>query len=305
MGMRTPGFEAEPYLREFESYLKSRNKEESTIKLYLTEIRQFCGWLCKREKTLLAATQKDLLSVRDEMYESGMKPSTINKTMSVLSSFFKWAKEQNYVACNFAEHVRFLEPKKQQPPRWLSREEEERLLEYAAKERNPFKRTRNEALIYVMLYAGLRVDEVSQLRLDSLQGHELVVFDNGEEARRVPINENTRSKLEAWLQERSLPGKSGYSDSPYLFVTERSGCMQPRSIQFVVEGLSEKLGFPVWGQILRHTYCRKMAEQGLPVEEVRRRAGHKSVMTTWQYFDHESGSFQGKGDVLSADSEAR
>ncbi|WP_134704762.1 tyrosine-type recombinase/integrase [Ammoniphilus sp. YIM 78166] len=58
--------------------------------------------------------------------------------------------------------------------------------------------------------------------------------------------------------------------------------MQPRAIQFVVEGYSDKL-FAVTCQILRHTYCRRLVEQGIPLQQIKQWAGHKSIQSTFRY----------------------
>jgi integrase/recombinase XerC len=60
--------------------------------------------------------------------------------------------------------------------------------------------------------------------------------------------------------------------------------MQPRAVQFVIEGFSGKLGFPIVCQHLRHTYCRMKALRGTPAYELKELAGHKSLITTYRYY---------------------
>ncbi|MCS7460179.1 tyrosine-type recombinase/integrase [Paenibacillus doosanensis] len=282
MGQLDSGLEAD--LQQFKMYLHERNKEASTVKIYACEIRRFLEWMQQQSKELSQIRPEDVISASYALHEQNASYATINKSISIVSSFFKWAKERGRVASNPAEHIRLLTQDKAEPPRWLSEEEEARLVQVAVKERNTFKRTRNEALVAVMLYAGLRVDEVSQLRLESLRNEALIVYEDDAEARRVPIDETTRQKLQAWLAERMQAGKREYAESPFLFVTERSGKMQPRAIQFVIEGFSERLGFPILCQYLRHTYCRRLAERGVPLERIKQQAGHKATLTTWRYF---------------------
>jgi integrase/recombinase XerC len=271
-------------LQQYYVYLQEQQKEASTIKIYLSEIEQFLSWFLSMKKSLLDVDQNDLFRYRDRMLDRRMKISSINKSISILSSFFKWAMKQGYVRYNYAERIRLWDDDKPEKPRWLSSQEVERLLQCASEEKNPFKKTRNEALIYVMLYAGLRVEEVSELLLTSLtEKEEMIVFDQGREKRRVPVTPNVREKLSLWLTQRNNTRKEIHRKSPYFFVTERSGKMQPRAIQFVIENISEKLGFPVTCQMLRHTYCRRLAEQGIPIEVIQRLAGHKSTLTTYQY----------------------
>jgi site-specific recombinase XerD len=275
--------EAKTWIQRFTGYLMAKNKEESTIKLYVAEITHFINWLSQTGKSIHSVLQEDILASRDELYLQGKKLSTINKYVSILTTFFSWAKEAGYVTHNPAADTRIFTPRKKGPPRWLSAEEVSRLLELAAGEKNPLKRARNEALLHVLLFAGLRVEEVSELKVESHQGDELVVFDKSAELRRVPIPEATSEKLTEWIARRTFFNKR-QSDRSFLFVTERSDCMKPRAIQFVLKKYSEKLGFTVNCHDLRNTFCRRLAVQGTPIQLLKRWAGHKSFLTSYQYY---------------------
>jgi len=292
-GLPGPESESETYLEAFIGFLKQREKEHSTVKMYECEIKSYLRHLAGENKQLKAVEPADIWAWRERMLQRGMKPSTINKSISILSSFFKWAKSMGHIALNPCERSRVLEGRKDAPRR-LTPEEETRLLRLCADERSIFKRVRNEALIHVLLYAGLRVEEVSNLRLNSLRDSLLVVFDEDAEARIVPVDEATVRKLEAWIEVRTAEAarKREYEASPYLFVSERSGYFQPRSIQFVIEGYSGQMGASFVCQTLRHTYCYNLVKQGLPIEQVKARAGHKSVLSTHRYFERTADSFQ-------------
>ncbi|CAG7649770.1 Tyrosine recombinase XerC [Paenibacillus solanacearum] len=275
---------SEQWIEPFTHYLREKGKEESTVKLYAAEIAHFLHWLQRSDKSLVSVVQEDIFASRDELYLQGKRLSTINKYVSILASFFKWAEGQGMVKSNPAASARYYTPKKNELPRWLNSEEETRLLALAGQEKNPFKRSRNVALLYVLLYAGLRLDEVSELRVSSVLPGELVVYDRGTELRRVPLDAKTQAVLGEWIEQRALAGKECYKTSDFLFVTERSGSMQPRAVQFVVEGYAEKLGFEISCHDLRNTFCRRLAEQGAPIMMMKRWAGHKSFLTSYQYY---------------------
>jgi integrase/recombinase XerD len=275
--------ETEQWILQYKDHLLKEGKEESTIKLYGTEIAHFLGWLDRTGKVLASVMQEDIFASRDELYNRGKRLSTINKYVSILASFFRWAEEQGMVKGNPAATARYFTPKSTEFPRWLCGEEEERLIRLAVNEKNPFKRARNEALLHVLLYSGLRVEEVPNLRLGSVQ-EELIVYDEAKEIRRVPIPRETYEKLTQWMQERAAADKDIYNESEYLFVTERSGRMQVRAVQFVIESYAEKLGFDVSCHDLRNTYCRKLASLRTPILHLKTWAGHKSFLTTYQYY---------------------
>ncbi|MEW9668464.1 tyrosine-type recombinase/integrase [Ammoniphilus sp. 3BR4] len=264
----------------------SHSKEQSTVRSYLAEIRHFLTWMEQEEKSLASLSQIDIILFRDEMVERGRKRSTINKWVSIINSFLKWSQEKGILQYNIAEGLRFAESHRDQP-QWLTPEQELQLLLVASQERNAFKRARNEALIYIMLYAGLRVEEVSSLQVQGLQEGELVVFEEGKDAakRKIPILPVMQVKLLEWLKHRSLSPKKVHQESVALFVTERSGFMQPRSIQFVMSGYGEKLGYTLTCQMLRHTFCRRLVEKGISLDQIMRWAGHKTIQSTIRYLD--------------------
>lgn len=276
--------ETEQWMHQYRDHLLKMGKEESTAKLYTAEIGHFLGWLKRTEKSLAAVGQEDIFASRDELYNTGKKLSTINKYVSILASFFRWAEEQGLVKGNPAASARYFTPKNNELPRWLSAEEEEKLLALAGKEKNPFKRARNEALLHVFLHAGLRVEEVPNLQVMSVQAEELIVYDEVKELRRVPIPRDTFEKLMHWIAERAAADKEVYNGSDHLFVTERSGCMQPRAVQFVIEAYAEKLGIEVSCHDLRNTYCRRLAVHRTPILLMKQWAGHKSFLTSYQYY---------------------
>jgi site-specific recombinase XerD len=269
-------------LEDYQTSLKLQNKEESTIKMYVHEVKQFLLWLESQNINIYELKQVDLVMFRDSLLNKGMKVATVNKSLSTLNSFFKWARNNNHTTLSFPDHLRLPEDKGTIKPRWLSHQEEEQLLQVASLEKSPFKRARNEALIYVMLDAGLRVEETSQLQVESLAGGQFSILHDNQFSREVPVNPVVKEKIETWISQRNQTEK--YKESPFLFVTQRSGRMQSRAIQFVIEGYSEKLGFSVNCQILRNTYCRRLVEAGKTVQQVKQYAGHKSIVTSSKYF---------------------
>jgi site-specific recombinase XerD len=265
-------------------HLQSEGKEESTIRFYVAEAEAFLSRLDQGLDSLHRVTSQELLSFRDELAAGGMKRTTINKRMSMLRSFFRWAERIGKALPGVGEGLRLDESRKTEI-RWLHETEERKLLTAVGGNEENRKNVRNAAIVSSMLYAGLRVEEVSLLRMDSVQPSNLLVYDGEGLTRKIPIDDRAYIPLLKWLRLRKELGKSKHRESPHLFVTERSGRMQPRAVQFVVESLCEKAGFSVTCQMLRHTYCRRLAEQGASMERLRAWAGHKSPLTTIQYFD--------------------
>ncbi len=277
-------------IESYRTYLANQRKEDNTIKAYIHEVEGFLGWCTSRRTDLSGLSHETIAAYRDALVSRGVKTATVNKSVSTLSTFFKWAQSVGLAGDNFARRLRLPASKKEEPPRWLTSEEEQALLDAVSKETTTFQRVRNEALIAAMLYAGVKVEEVPQLPTGALRGAELDIYDEGVLARTVPLPPLAFAKLDAWLRLRLSSVKEAHSTSDALFVTERSGTMQPRAVQFVIETYSEKLGIPITSQMLRNTFCRRLAEQHIPVERLKALAGHKTLLTTWKYYRQENKS---------------
>lgn len=271
-------------LRHYEDDLKRREKEASTTKMYVHVMKQFNTWLEAKQKKLAQLTENDVFQFREHLVGKGYKVATINKLISVLRTFLVWATKNHYIQMNIPENLRLYEDKRNTPIKWLTAEEESKLLQILTLEKNPFKKARNEALIYVLLYSGLRIEELSHLQTEAVTKNTIQVIHDGVLSREVPLAQKVAEKVFTWIHVRSSTGKEVYLNSPFLFVTERSGKMQPRAIQFVLEVYSEKLGFPITSHLLRNTYCRRLVDIGFTVEQVKQYAGHKSITTSYKYF---------------------
>src|SRR5690606_33205034 len=94
------------------------------------------------------------------------KPATINKYIAALKVFFSYLTEIGLIKDNPMNRIKMEKIEYAQSSsqtKWLTKEEQERFISYVELEKNEFKRLRNLAIIDLMLYAGLRVNEVASL----------------------------------------------------------------------------------------------------------------------------------------------
>lgn len=266
-------------IRGFRDKLVEEKKERLTIQHYCHEIECFLNYL--GEKKLKEIIHDDIVKYREYLQDAGYRISTINKSMSALNKFLKWAKTQTLVENEISDDLRIIQDPTQRnnKAKWLTVTQENLFVQFVKQERNEMKRARNLLLISFMLHLGLRLEEVSLIKMKDINDRALIIPNN----RTIPIPELTKGYLTEWLRMRSEMNPP-YSNSLSLFFTERSTTMQPRAIQFVIERYRKKLDFPLTAQILRHTYCRRLVEQKLPIQTIKKLAGHKSVQTTFMYY---------------------
>lgn len=152
--------------------------------------------------------------------------------------------------------------------------------------RNDFVRDRNNAMIAVILYAGLRKSEVLRLRVRDVDLDERMILihrgkGRGGGADRVTyIAEELFTILERYLQSRHAHRYV----APELFVSERSGRAVPEiTFRRIVGEIRRASGIPFSLHSLRHSYITMLLRAGTPIHVAAALAGHEKITTTAGY----------------------
>lgn len=153
---------------------------------------------------------------------------------------------------------------------------------------------RDQAIIYVLLYCGLRRAECAGLDLAdmaiSARAGEVRVFGKGGQVRSVPVPVRVRRRVEAWLLERgSAPGPLWYGQKRSTGGGARAqgtGRLTAQGVTRLVERIAAaaRLDRAVTAHDLRHTFAHLLREGGADVAQIQKWMGHSSVTTTARYF---------------------
>jgi len=157
---------------------------------------------------------------------------------------------------------------------------------------------RDEALLNLLLYTGLRVSEAAALRVEDVvlnerSGKVIVRSGKGRRYREVPLHREARRALAAYLAVRSGDRAGDPCDRP-LFLGQR-GPLGARGIQMRLAALGEAAGVAVTPHVLRHTFATRLLRQAkADLVTVATLLGHESVATTAIYTQ------PGEADMLKA-----
>lgn len=149
------------------------------------------------------------------------------------------------------------------------------------------KYRRDRAIIFSLIYAGLRVEELSNLKLTDLDldMKRIRIVGKGMKVRTIPIGNLLLAEIKDWLVFRNEMAKikENVAASPYVFYSQRSPKFSVRGIQTMIESYSlpNKKLTP---HMFRHTFCKWMLKAtNNDIEKVRRLAGHSNIATTSRY----------------------
>lgn len=270
----------------------------NTIISYTNDIKSFFNEMNLQSDDYVTAA--DIRKWVNEMLNpTDVKPlavSTINRRLNSLRSYYAWAVKNEMLQQNPMIDIQDLKSADEESEKimWLTEEEFGDLLHMIRKKLvksrgvNPEEKYRRDrAIIFLLTYAGLRVDELSNLKLTDidLDMKRLRIVGKGMKVRSIPISNILMAEIQDWFTFRAEMAKKKphVEESPYVFYSQRSSKFTVRGIQTMIEGYSlpNKKLTP---HMFRHTFCKWMLKAtNNDIEKVRRLAGHSNIATTSRY----------------------
>ena len=278
---------------DFEDWLLRQDYADHTRGGYLADLRHFAAWFETRTGEAPAPdslTARDLRAYREHLLESGRAVSTVNRRMDALRAWLGWAQRRGLRTDNPARALRRLKQNRPGSVRWLDGRQQAALLQAVerdvqmARSRYPVRqvtRQRDAAMLLAFLYTGLRVSELTALRMDDLtlephRGELLVRAGKGSKQRRVPLNAAARQALREWLDVR--PDTGGEYLFPPLEHNVRDRRLSSRAVQRVVRRFGEQASLPdVTPQVLRPPFAKNLVDAGVSLEMVAVLLGHSNL----------------------------
>jgi site-specific recombinase XerD len=279
-------------------YLQEKGKSENTIISYKNDLNVFFNKMNIQPDEYVTAA--DIRKWINEMLNpTNIKPlavTTINRRLNSLRSYYSWAIKEKILQHNPMADIEDLKSADEVSERimWLTEGEFEDLLliirSKPVKSRGvnqEEKYRRDRAIVYLLTYTGLRVHELSNLKLTDidLDLKRIRVVGKGRKVRTIPISNTLLAEISDWLVFRTemAKNKPHVDHSPYVFYSQRTPKFTVRGIQTMIESYSfqKKKLTP---HMFRHTFCKWMLKAtNNDIEKVRRLAGHSNIATTSRY----------------------
>ena len=276
---------AEDFPCEIDEFLAELHRQETapaTARNYAADLRAFARWFPGATGEAFAAhavTPTDLREYKAYLRTvERRQAATVNRRLAALRRFFGWAKGAGKIADLPTEGVKRI-PAASRTPKALAKREVDRLLRAAERDGNK----RNLAVLLTLRHTGLRVGELSNLRLGDVtiserKGQILVRGGKGNKDRTVPLNNDARQALSAYLAVRPT-----VSDDR-LFIGQRGEALQPQAVQLIVKKYAQRAGLcGVTPHVLRHSFAKHVLDGGEDLATVQRLLGHERLETTAIY----------------------
>jgi integrase/recombinase XerD len=265
-----------PYVKDYLYDQKRRNCRASTIRNNFTTLMLFLAYLKERGRTYLETiTREDLSSFIEHEQDRGMQPNTVSTRLRLLYAFLRYLVDQEVAHPDLLKRkLRVKVP--EALPRAMDPEEVQELLAV-------IKKSRDRALILVLLRSGMRIGELLETRMSELNLREKRITIMEAQKTRVGrvayLSEDACRALTVWLKRRD-------PEKEYLFYGQgrlRLGytAVRVRFARYLEEaGLMHK-GYSL--HCLRHTCATELLNAGMRLECLQQLLGHSSIEMTRRY----------------------
>lgn len=244
---------------------------EKTVRYYDSTIRNVLHSVQKEIKSI----NTDDLRIYLDNYQKRSNASkvTIDNIRRILSSFFAWLEDEDYIVKSPVRRIH-----KVKTCKTVKETYSDEALELM---RDNSECVRDLAIIDMLASTGIRVGELVRLNRNDIdfENRECIVLGKGNKQRKVYFDARTKIHLQAYLRARA-----DESDALFVSLQKPYDRLQISGVEIRLRELGRKLEINrVHPHKFRRTLATMAIDKGMPIEQVQQLLGHQSVDTTLQY----------------------
>lgn len=263
--------DTQSYLKIFLAAKRVEGCSEKTIRYYDSTIRNVLTAIGKEVKMV---TTDDLRVYLDEYQKrSNASKVTIDNIRRILSSFFAWLEDENYITKSPVRRIH-----KVKTCKTVKETYSDEALELM---RDHCEGIRDLAIIDMLASTGIRVGELVKLNRNDVdfENRECIVLGKGNKQRRVYFDARTKIHLQNYLRSRT-----DSNEALFVSLQQPYNRLLISGVEIRLRELGKKLDLnKVHPHKFRRTLATMAIDKGMPIEQVQQLLGHQSVDTTLQY----------------------
>jgi len=278
------GKNSKDIVSRYRRYLKlEKGYSANTLDAYMRDVDKLYRYLAVEQVDVLDVKLEDLEHFAAFISDLGIGPRSLARILSGVRQFYRFLVIDGYLEVDPTE---LLESPKQPDhlPEVLSTAEVD-LLEQAI-DLSKWEGHRNRAIIEVLFSCGLRVSELTNLKLSNLYIEEqyIRVMGKGSKERLVPISPRALDELNYWFADRNVM-KIKLGEEDYVFLNRRGQHLTRTMILIMIKRYAVEAGIKktISPHTLRHSFATSLLEGGADLRAIQAMLGHESIGTTEIY----------------------
>lgn len=272
------------YIEKYIDYLRiQRNYSNNTEINYSIDLEEYESYINKNKIKFDKITYKEIsIYTKYLKDEKNLEPSSINRHLSSLRSFYNFLLNKEVINSNPFKLVNG--PKKPiKLPNYMKYSEFEAMIATCDDSELGI---RNIALLELLLATGARIGELIKIKVNNIDFHnkEVKVLGKGNKERICYFNDHAAESLKRYLNEsRQVLLKNKASE--YLFINHIGTPLTDRGVRTIIDNIIKKssLNTKITPHTFRHTFATMLLNEGCDLKSVQELLGHVNLSTTSIY----------------------
>ena len=266
---------------------------KNTVKSYHSDISQFLKFLFKKKLKNWDSVQSSHFDAwLNQLGAERLSKQSQSRKFTSIRSFSKFLLSERIIKKDFSElSYRPILDKKL--PITLEINEMTQLINVAKSD--TIYGLRDYCIIELMYSAGLRVSELCFLKIEHMNIEDgiLRVFGKGSKERIVPLGENAKRALDAYLV-RSRPSFVNTNTDTTIFLSRMGKGLSRKTIWYMIKRYSEKalIKKAIKPHTMRHSFATHLLEGGADLRSIQDLLGHADISTTQIYTNMQKARLQ-------------
>jgi integrase/recombinase XerD len=275
------------YKVRFSQYLQlERSLSPNSLQAYLSDIDKLSQFALMTSATTgpTDLQSRDLEQFSMWLAELGLAPRSQARVISGIKMFYKFLLLENEIRQSPAELIEAPRSGRKLPD-FLSIEEIEKML--AAIDRSTPEGERNHCIVELLYGCGLRVSELTGLRISDVHLKEeyISVTGKGDKQRLVPMGRLAKKSVQNYLNQVRVHVPVKKAAENLVFLNRRGSGLSRVMVFYIIRALAQKAGVrkKLGPHTLRHSFATHLVEGGADLRAVQEMLGHESITTTEIY----------------------
>jgi integrase/recombinase XerD len=274
-------------IKRFLIYLRlEQSLSDNSVEAYMHDIELLMQYLesINHSKLLKDINQENIENFLAYLYDLGLSANSQARILSGIKKFYAYLLQEKLVTENPTQLISSPSIGRHIPD-VLSYEEICSLID-SIDLSLPFGH-RNKAIIEIMYGCGLRVSEVTSLKISNIyiEDEFIRIFGKGDKERLIPISQSIIKTLNLYIDGERKFQNINPKHTDTLFINRRGSGLSRQMVFLIIKDLAEKAGIKknIGPHTIRHSFATHLLEGGADLRAVQQMLGHSSISTTEIY----------------------